>query len=312
MPEQRGVMGTVQRKCMNRRNRMRREERALVNHHTKKNKEDSVNCVDLLQCTNGNNIGNKDDGNDNNDDGLEAVTKNAINQQRSEEKLRELRSNDANTVRRNGALTRATNLNLPQEWIFSSPWGCCTPIHISGGHEDNHDNASDTSDTSNISDTSDTAKNGSNDHPRGIGGIGAVRVLVVTSIGNEDNDVLVFGGQTPIDVLTHLPIAKRTWPSGGNKKRDDANYKLLLVFPFDIEDAMLSEAASCLKELGGDLLGYNGPDVDVQGKLDNGCVAEGIKKSLREQSKFIRELDMEMLQKGQAINDVIVNFWMIW
>ncbi len=40
---------------------------------------------------------------------------------------------------------------------------------------------------------------------------------------------------------------------------------------------MLSEAASSLKKLGGDLLGYNGPDVDVQGKLDNGYVAEGMK-----------------------------------
>jgi hypothetical protein len=55
------------------------------------------------------------DGNNDNDDGLEAVMKNAINQQQSEEKLRQLRSNDANTVCRNGALTRATDLNLPQE-----------------------------------------------------------------------------------------------------------------------------------------------------------------------------------------------------
>jgi hypothetical protein len=68
----------------------------------------------------------------------------------------------------------------------------------------------------------------------------------VTSIGNEDNDKLVFGGQTPIDVLNHLPIAKRTRSSGGYKKKDDANNKLLLVFPFNIEDAMLSEAASGL------------------------------------------------------------------
>ncbi len=60
------------------------------------------------------------------------------------------------------------------------------------------------------------------------------------------------------------------------------------------------------------MLGYNGPDVDVQGKLDNGYVAEGMKKSFREQSKFIQECDVEMLRKGQAINDVIVNFWMIW
>jgi hypothetical protein len=160
--------------------------------------------------------------------------------------LRELRSDDANTVHRNGALTRATDLNLPQEWIFSSPWGCCTPVHISGGHEDNHNDSSNTSDTSDISDTYNAVKKGIDNHPCGVGGIGAVGVLVVTSIGNEDDDKLVFGGQTPSDVLNHLPIAKRTWLSGGNKKRDDANNKLLLVFPFDIEDAMLSEAASGL------------------------------------------------------------------
>ncbi len=46
-PEQRGVMRTVQRKCMNRRNRMRREERVLVNHHTKKDEENSVNCINV-------------------------------------------------------------------------------------------------------------------------------------------------------------------------------------------------------------------------------------------------------------------------
>ncbi len=60
---------------------MRREERVLVNLHTKKDEEDSVNCVNLSQCTTGNDIGDKDDGNDDDDDGLEAVTKNAINQQ---------------------------------------------------------------------------------------------------------------------------------------------------------------------------------------------------------------------------------------
>jgi hypothetical protein len=94
---------------------MRREERVLVNHHTKRDEEDSVNCVDMLQCTTGNDIGDKDDDNIDDDNGLEAVTKNAIDQQQCEGKLRGLISDDANTVRRNGALTRATDLNLPQE-----------------------------------------------------------------------------------------------------------------------------------------------------------------------------------------------------
>jgi hypothetical protein len=38
---------------------MRREEMVLVYHHTKMDEEDSVNWVDMLQCTTGNNIGNK-------------------------------------------------------------------------------------------------------------------------------------------------------------------------------------------------------------------------------------------------------------
>jgi hypothetical protein len=80
-------MGAVQRECMKRRNRMRREERALVNHYTKKDEEDSVSCVDVLQCTTCNNIGNKADGNKDDNDGLEAVTKNVIDQQLNEEKV---------------------------------------------------------------------------------------------------------------------------------------------------------------------------------------------------------------------------------
>jgi hypothetical protein len=46
-PEQRRAMRAMQCECMNRRNRMRRKERALVNHHTKKDEEDSVNCIDV-------------------------------------------------------------------------------------------------------------------------------------------------------------------------------------------------------------------------------------------------------------------------
>ena len=46
-----------------------------------------------------------------------------------------------------------------------------------------------------------------------------------------------------------------------NKKRDDADNKLLLVYPFDIEDALLSDAASGQKELDGDLLGLHRADV---------------------------------------------------
>jgi hypothetical protein len=54
-----------------------------------------------------------------------------------------------------------------------------------------------------------------------------------------------------------MPIARRTW-SGGQSDRDpkrtNADNKLLLIYPFNVEETELSAAASGLKELGGDLL----------------------------------------------------------
>ncbi len=49
----------------------------------------------------------------------------------------------------------------------------------------------------------------------------------------------------------------RTWSRGKTKpypKQDNSNNKLLLMNPFDVEDAKLSAASSGLKKLGGDLL----------------------------------------------------------
>ncbi len=56
----------------------------MVNQRTMKDEEDSVNCVDVSRCTTWNFIGEEDDGDDD-DDGLEAVAKNAIDQLRSED-----------------------------------------------------------------------------------------------------------------------------------------------------------------------------------------------------------------------------------
>jgi hypothetical protein len=108
-----------------------------------------------------------------------------------------------------------------------------------------------------------------------------------------------------------MRIASRT-RSGGTKKRDDADNKLLLVYPFDIEDARLSAAASGLKELGGDLLGLNRADVGVQGQLGEGNVADGNKKPTRAHYVTIREDDKERLYPGQFLNDTLVDFWMRW
>ncbi len=57
-----------------------------------------------------------------------------------------------------------------------------------------------------------------------------------------------------------MPTAWRTWSGGKNDrdpKRTDAGNKLLLMYPFDVEETELSAAASGLKELGGDLLGLD-------------------------------------------------------
>ena len=108
-----------------------------------------------------------------------------------------------------------------------------------------------------------------------------------------------------------MRIARRT-RSGGNKKRDDADNKLLLVYPFDIEDSVLSAAASGLKELGGDLLGLDRSVVGVRGQLGESNIADGTKKPTRTHYVTIREDDKERLCPGQFLNDTLVDFWKRW
>ena len=97
-----------------------------------------------------------------------------------------------------------------------------------------------------------------------------------------------------------------------NKKRDDADNKLLLVYPFDIEDALLSDAASGQKELGGDLLSLDQADVGAQGQLGKGNIADGTKKPTRTYYVTIQDFDKERLRPGQFLNYTLVDFWMRW
>ena len=96
------------------------------------------------------------------------------------------------------------------------------------------------------------------------------------------------------------------------KNRSDANNKLLLVYPFYVDEAMLSAAAADLKELGGDLLGLDQAEVSARGQLVEGYVAEEIKKPMRTHYVTIREDDKERLRPGQFLNDALVDFWMRW
>jgi hypothetical protein len=77
------------------------------------------------------------------------------------------------------------------------------------------------------------------------------------------------------------PIARRTQSGGKNDhdpKRTDADNKLLLIYPFDVEETELSAAVSGLKELGGDLLGLDQANPrSVQGQLDKGNTAKRTK-----------------------------------
>ena len=82
----------------------------------------------------------------------------------------------------------------------------------------------------------------------------------------------------------------------------DDSRKVLLVYPFPVDEAFLTEAASGLTELGGDLLG-------VEGAQEN-----GVAQFLDEETEYItiRQSDRDRLRPGQFLNDTLVDFWMCW
>ena len=114
-------------------------------------------------------------------------------------------------------------------------------------------------------------------------------------------------------------MSTRVTRSGGRKKKKDSENKLLVVYPFGVDEEVLSEAASGLKELGGDSLGVeyvsavdntNQPD-DVQ--MQNSSDMEDVKsKSSRMHYVTIRDEDIERLCPGQFLNDTLVDFFMRW
>jgi hypothetical protein len=106
--------------------------------------------------------------------------------------------------------------------------------------------------------------------------------------------------------ITGNSIAKNT-RSGGNRGRNagmsDSDNKLLFVYPFVADDKELNQAASDLKELGGDLLGV----VEYQG-------SKGMRNTSWESGETIKLDDMNSLPPSgrKCINDSLVNFWMLW
>lgn len=92
----------------------------------------------------------------------------------------------------------------------------------------------------------------------------------------------------------------------GRKEKKNADNKLLVVYPFGVDEAILREAASGLKELGGDLLGVGGHGTE---STTNTMQVDAIRRT---NSITIREDDMERLGPGKLLNDRLVDFWMRW
>jgi hypothetical protein len=95
-------------------------------------------------------------------------------------------------------------------------------------------------------------------------------------------------------------------------ENDDTVNKLLLVFPFDVDEESLSEASRGLLELGGDLLGVVEDEPSVEDQLDEDDVTRRTKKPPRTHHVTIRDEDYERLSPGQFLNDTLVDFWMRW
>ena len=105
---------------------------------------------------------------------------------------------------------------------------------------------------------------------------------------------------------------------GGSKKKKDSENKLLVVYPFGVDEAILSNAASGLNELGGDLLGLDDmddtkppADAAIQG-VQSDVEDDGKGESSRPHYVTIQDDDVERLCPGQLLNDTLIDFWMRW
>jgi hypothetical protein len=114
----------------------------------------------------------------------------------------------------------------------------------------------------------------------------------------------------------------RTRPKGKSKMLSDSENKLLVVYPFKVDEDQLQHISSELNELGGDQLGVDEvvtdaemldapeEDSEVEEGGENNPAETG--RSSRTHHISIREDDKERLEPGQFLNDAIVDFWMSW
>ena len=111
---------------------------------------------------------------------------------------------------------------------------------------------------------------------------------------------------------------RRQTRSGRKKGKDSgAENKLLLVYPFKVDEAVLAKASRDLLELNGDTLGVpdaDDPTPETSQPVQNPSADTGVKKkgSSRVHYVTIREEERDRLAPGQFLNDSLVDFWMRW
>ena len=95
--------------------------------------------------------------------------------------------------------------------------------------------------------------------------------------------------------------------------------KLLLEYPFHKDERVLADAASGLKELGGDLLGVEGGTRDARMNAEGTDPSEGDVNNIDSRnSAQIKNLvtitkdDRDRLLPGRCLNDELINLWMCW
>jgi hypothetical protein len=104
--------------------------------------------------------------------------------------------------------------------------------------------------------------------------------------------------------MKYVRVTRSRAQQVSKKKRKES--KLLLVYPFEVDEAVLSGSAADLTELGGKLFGLEArPPAKTDRISDN-------KKPPRTHYVTICEDDKDRLRPGQFLNDTLVDFWMRW
>ena len=110
--------------------------------------------------------------------------------------------------------------------------------------------------------------------------------------------------------VTRSGAARRGIGGRGETKTKTGENKLLLVYPFEVDEAVLSGSAAGLTELGGKLFGLaDGPPIT---ETDDDVTGDNKKRPSRTHYVTICEEDKERLQPGHFLNDTLVDFWMRW